>query len=375
MKKPFRSALLSLLLAGAFAPLVTSPARAMEIEVTGAVDMGFLYERNSGSSAASGSTFSLASDLASDGILAIMGKESLGNGFGLSFNLENGFSADDGVLLGGGSYLFGREARVTLETPLANFTFGRLGTLASGAGADIFVVNADVTEGGYANYIGTTDFWWIRRRTDNVVSVESAEIAGVKLYAQYSFATRGEELNGNVRRNERYAGVGATCKRGPLTLVAVVDSVLYAHEGAEAPDDSLALSFGGNWNVGPWAFYAGFQVGRNERLDLEALSGIAPLWTDGVAYVDGWNVHTGLAFEASTAGTVQLSLHYGDFENSSGARLDSNKWGAGAMYLHELSKRTTLYTGAGFQQFRAETDGLTSRLKSVDVALGLQIEF
>ena len=75
----------------------------------------------------------LNSGISTPSMWGIKGTEELGGGYSVSFQLESGFEADSGALNDAGR-LFGREARLTLETPFGEFSFGRMGALSSSNG-------------------------------------------------------------------------------------------------------------------------------------------------------------------------------------------------------------------------------------------------
>ncbi|MDO5532510.1 porin [Sutterella sp.] len=354
------------------AAFVSGAAAAADVEVYGVVDTGLVYSRTTGNHIEKSDTFSMDTGVNAGSRFGLRGSEDLGNGYAVSFKLENGFGSDDGTLKQG-SRLFGREARVSLETPYANVSFGRMGALTSGCGTyDIFMAGADSMDGGYANYIGV-NYWFQRDRYDNMVTIDSAEFAGAKLYAQYSFANDvvGENGEGsNAREATRYVAGGATYNIGDLSLVAVVDSVMYKHTALVQPNDSLAVSLGGSYKIDFATVFVGFQWGQYEKLDLSSL-----LDVDGAfGYFDGYNVHVGANFDLP-CGVLSTSVYYGDYEASSDSNIDAEKWGVGLMHNYPLSKRTTIYTGVGYQQSELSGYSYSYRVKGLDATVGLTHKF
>ncbi|MDO5532512.1 porin [Sutterella sp.] len=353
-------------------------AHAADVEVYGIVDTGLVYERLTGTLLPQSNTFSMESGVNSGSRFGLRGSEDLGNGFAVSFRLENGFGSDDGTLKQSSddtTRLFGREARVTLETPYGSVSFGRMGALTSGCGTfDIFQAEADVMDGGYANHIGT-QVWFERDRYDNLVTLESPVFAGVKLYAQYSFATDGQEQAGNERKQDRYAALGATWTVGDLSLVGVVDSVLYEHDAEDyiiKRRDAVAVSVGANYALDPVTVFAGAQWGRFNK---SSHIGIVDASDDSFMIVDGWNFAAGARFDLP-CGSLETSVFYDDLKGSYSPVMKLEKWGVGVMHSYPLSKRTVVYTGVGYQQHRFEnTPAYVYRMKAIDATVGLKHSF
>ena len=131
-----KKTLLALALFGA----VAGTASAASVTLYGTVDVGFgmtsvAGDHNARYEAAdmNDTTFTLDSGNNSASKFGLKGVEELGNGMVVGFQLENGFSADDGKL-GNGGRLFGRESRLFLQTDFGTLSFGRMGTLVSDNG-------------------------------------------------------------------------------------------------------------------------------------------------------------------------------------------------------------------------------------------------
>ena len=308
----------------------------------------------------------------------LKGSEDLGDGYSVSFQLENGFDSDTGAMnqtmtVGEKktNRMFGREARLSLNTPYGTASFGRMGALTSGAGTyDIFMAGADALDGGNSSYIAT-GYWFDRSRYDNMITLVTPEANGFTGYAQYSFADKGAE-NASVRNNQRYAALGLTFKNGPVEAVVVYDTILRTRPEEDAFGDAKAVSFGVNYDFGVTKAFFGAQYGKNETLDLSTI-----LNDDNAeANVKGYNLHIGAATPLS-CGTLTVSAYYGDYEEVGNNNVTAKKYGIGLMHEYPLSKRTTFYTGAGFAQFDVKNDAndTAARQKGVNVTLGLNHKF
>ena len=366
------------LLAVAVASAFASTAFAANVTVYGAVDTGLVYTHQSFGGAiptnADVKKFSMDSGVLGSSKFGFKGTEDLGDGYSVSFQLENGFKADTGALGGADdNKLFDREARLSLNTPYGTVSFGRMGALTSGLGSyDVFQAAGDAMDGGYSDYIGT-GYWFDRSRYDNMITLVTPEANGFTGYAQYSFQTTGTE-DASVRNNQRYAALGLTFKNGPVEAVVVYDTILRKRADEDKDGDAKAVSFGLNYDFGVTKAFFGAQYGKNEALSVEALSGE----DDAKINVKGYNLHIGAATPLP-CGTLTVSAYYGDYEMVGNNEVTAKKYGIGLMHEYPLSKRTTFYTGAGFAQFdveyEPESGKVAARQKGVNVTLGLNHKF
>lgn len=104
--------MIALAVAGAFA----GSAFAANVDVYGVVDTGLVYTQTEvggklSSATADSHKFSMDSGVNAGNRFGLRGTEDLGDGYSVSFKLENGFASDTGVL-GQDGQLFGREASV-----------------------------------------------------------------------------------------------------------------------------------------------------------------------------------------------------------------------------------------------------------------------
>ena len=381
-KIPMKKQLLAVAVASAFA----TTAFAANVTVYGTVDTGLVYNNTSfggaGPTNADVNKFSMDSGVLSGSKFGFKGSEDLGNGYSVSFQLENGFDSDTGKfgqsMSDGSNRMFGREARLSLNTPYGTVSFGRMGALTSGAGSyDIFQAIGDSLDGGNSDYIGT-GYWFDRTRYDNMITLVTPEANGFQGYAQYSFQQEGAE-KANERANTRYAALGLTYKTGALEAVVVADTVLRTSAAEKAYSDAQAFSFGVNYDFGVTKAFFGAQYGNHEKISFDFSYDQSvtdtPDIVDGYTdYFKGYNLHIGAATPLP-CGTLTVSAYYGDYEAEDDNSLTAKKYGIGLMHEYALSKRTTFYTGAGFAQTELKGDDEAARIKGVNVTLGLNHKF
>ena len=377
--------MIALAVAGAFA----GSAFAANVDVYGVVDTGLLYSKTEFGGAliddgvSDESSFSMKGGAHSTSRFGLKGTEELGDGYSVEFKLENGFDSDTGAL-GNSGRLFGREARLSLNTPYGTISFGRMGALTSGAGTyDIFQANGDAMDGGYCDYIGSSN-WFSRDRYDNTITLVTPEANGFTGYAQYSFKANGSE-EAQVRRNDRYAALGLTYSAGPVNFVVVADTILkatdtkndsgvWAKAADEDFDDAKAISFGINYDFGVTKAFFGAQYGKNELIGSDA---DVKEWASVLRF-DGYNLSLG-AVTPLPCGTLEAKVYYGDYEHSKTSDLTAKVYGVALMHTYPLSKRTSFYTGAGYTQadvkVEAGDENYAARVKGFDFTLGLTHTF
>lgn len=110
-------------------------AGAATVDVYGAVDTGLHYVK-----ADSGDTsVTMDSGISKGSRVGLIGSEDLGGGYKIVFNLETGFSLDDGSFDNTKNRLFNRNAYLGVASPYGEVRFGRQGALGSGVNGSIFL--------------------------------------------------------------------------------------------------------------------------------------------------------------------------------------------------------------------------------------------
>ena len=347
----FKKTLLALATLGAF----TGSAVAADVQLYGVLDQGFAYKKADttvGNDKTKDHSFEQVSGYNAPSRFGLVGSEDLGNGLKLGFKLENSFNGDDGTL-GQGGRLFGRESSVTVSGDFGAVSVGRMGGVASSAGTyDLVYATADAFDGGDNAVLGLT----ASSRYDNVVTYQSPKFAGVQGTVQYSFkgdsSAAGRE---GAASADRYASFALTGDFGPLQAVTAFELQNYASNngktGAEfvsyGDQTGKAFYLGGNYDLGVAKLFVLTQYFQDQK---------------GLTYLDtkdataekgfkGYGLHVGTQF-ATLAGNVTAGLYYVDAtaENKTVADRDTDYVGTSVRYTYALSKRTTLYTGAGYAQ-------------------------
>ena len=347
---------------GAFA----GSALAADVTLYGLVDLGLDYQHVDSDvpNSDAANTLKLRSGTNSGSRFGLKGVEQLGNGYSIGFVLENGFNADDGTL-GSDGRLFDREASLQFKGPFGTLAAGRQGQLANSVGTFGLLGVVSPFSTGWGDAIGpkfvtggTFD------KFDNTVTYATPTFAGLTVYAQYSFDTNtkagvtaaannhGVEGQSSV---DRYYALGAKYVNGGLTLVGVVDSINYASYSKQFDekdiDDSLTVSLGGNYDFGvvkPYLFGQYFKNTKTfgvKNVQNNVIKGGYDF--SGLGGAKGYGLTAGVDVPAF-GGTAKALVGYGTAEAENDSDLDVSRWTVAVGYQYNLSKRTSVYTGASY---------------------------
>ena len=325
---------------------VFAGANAADVTFYGIIDYGMYMNHTDVKTATKDvdyDTVELNSGINAGPLFGLVGEEDLGNGYKVSFKLENGFNADDGTL--NENRLFNREASLTVAADWGSLAFGRMGGVGSSYGTyDLTFAIGDSFDGGDSAIFGMVTSY----RRDNMVTYQSPKVAGLQATAQYSFKMDNSEGGDEGHDNaDRYAGFALTGDFGKLQTVFSYEQDMLATNTQR--DDAKIVSLGGNYNFDLFTLYAMGQYfeGANRFVpgNIEKAIGDYKLILNGEAY------HLGAATVLPN-GYLQGALYYMDAEIDQ-TNDDYEYMGATVRYTHNLSQRTSLYVGVGY----AETDG------------------
>ena len=366
----FKKTLAAAAILGAFA----GSAFAADVTLYGVIDTGFNYTHVDQTSAADTDTFQMASGQNSAPRFGLKGTEDLGNGLKVGFNLENSFNSDDGALAKGGR-LFHRESLVWVSGAFGEISFGRMGALDSGAGRyNQMGGAAHALSTGWDNIAKTSlVFKGQGDRMDNTVTYQTPKFGGVSVLAQYSFKKDNvadtDGVEGESSSN-RYYAVGVKGDFGALSSALVVSSnnvTSWDSKGNKSTydgDDPLAVSARVSYDFGfikpmlAAQYYDGDTTSNN---------------------VKGYGVTVG-AIAPVLGGKLKATVGYGDYDYNYAKDAAENKdtytaYTFGLGYEYSLSKRTMVYTAAGYSEqkdeYKASAQKADQKTKTTEVMLGL----
>lgn len=342
---------------GAFA----GSALAADVQLYGIVDEGLAYSHVDLDGAADATdSFSMNSGMQSGSRFGFKGTEDLGNGLTVGFVLENGFSADTGA---DNDTFFDREASLFIQGGFGKLAFGKIGSINCGTSswAQIGVLSAFGTSnwGGYSNQIGSTAS--TGGVMDNTIAYQTPTFAGFTVYAQYSMGDDGSKNTIKGVENEssidRYYAIGAKYSNGPLNAYIAVDSVNYrTWDLTTGPvddiDDSLTVTFGGNYDFGVAQVFFGAQY-FDEVKTFGSLVGSDDLGNVFADKIKGYGLNLSANFPVA-GGKIMAGLGFVDAEAADSQKEfdgdEFQRYIVSVGYDYPFSKRTDAYVVASYMQ-------------------------
>ncbi len=350
----FKKTLAAVAVLGAFA----GSAFAADVTLYGVVDLGLNWTRVDNGTATD--TFSMASGQNSGSRIGFKGVEDLGNGYKVGFNLENAFNADDGSLDKKGRF-FHRESLLFVQTPFGEFSAGRTGGLDAGTGRYNLMGSGALAMGTGLDNVAKTSKIFLAQgdRMDNTLTYKSPNFAGFNVYAQASLKKDNTDKTEGATEGssdaDRYYAVAVSYKAAGLGAGLVVSETDWSCLAvSDADDDQFVVSGYVNYDFGmvkPMVAVQYFDQGK------ESLN-------------KGYGVVAG-ATAPLAGGLAKVQVGYNDYENVKVSANDGNNWLVGATYEYPLSKRTKVYTAAGYTQEKSTTAGVESKTKTTEVMAGL----
>ena len=369
----FKKSLIAVAVLGATAFSV----QAADVTMYGKVDLGLQYKTSEvtvgDKTMVDEDTFSMENGRNSASRFGIKGSEDLGNGMKVSFQLENGFKADSGEFKTEGK-LFDRQATVALSSDFGTLTMGRVGGVGSGAGFDLVYGYGDAFDGGSGDVLGLLQ----SARYDNMVTYQTPKFAGLQATVQYSFNEDSVEETAREGSSavNRYSSAALTGDFGALQTVLAYEFQNYKSFGAAAEhDDGQIVYLGGNYDCGfaktfvMGQYFKGIKAGQLTAITEDDADHVDSASSDGVK---GYGVHLGTIVPVA-GGDLTVAAYFTDFAVEYADHDDDAKsYAFGAKYEYYLSKRTSVYTGAGFAQVKYDDEGSD---KTTQAYLGLTHRF
>lgn len=378
---------------GAFA----GTALAADVTLYGKIDGGLNYTHKSVESqdettghvsSSNSNDFSARSSQNSGSRFGLKGTEQIADGLTVGFQLENGFSVDDGKM-GQGSRLFGREARLYVQTNFGEFGFGRMGGLDSGIGSYDLISDVSPFGTGWGDATAQMDnyFKGLSSRYDNMITYKSPEFAGLTVVAQASLkeATDADGKEGS-HLADRYYAIGMGADYGALTGALTFSMQDYAgiagrlQGDGDTPigddyndDDGYAVTGFVAYDFGVTKVSLGAQYFDNVNQSRGGIKG--EITADGWDYGEvamgatGYGVILG-ALTPIGAGQLFTAVGYSDYEQSklfadekaaNADKADTTSYGIGIGYQYPLSKRTYVYTAASWNRETVNEGGVNDK--------------
>ena len=378
----FKKSLAAVAVLGAFA----GSALAADVQLYGVVDLGLNWTQTDDGVTKTDS-FSMASGQNSGSRFGLKGTEDLGNGYKVGFNLENSFKADDGAL-DKGSRLFHRESLLFVQTPFGEISAGRTGALDAGTGRYNLMGSGATAIGTGWDKVGCSSdvLLGTGSRMDNTLTFKSPNMAGFTVLAQASLKkdntskTDGEEGSSDA---ERYYGLGVTYGVGAFNTGLVVSQADYGRAAVNGnnpqnDDDMLTVSGFVNYDFGMIKpmFAAQYWDGGK---DYDGAASVNITSADQKNYATkGYGLVVG-ATAPVVGGTLKVTAGWNDyetlFETAQEGNGEGNNFMVGVGYEYPLSKRTFVYTAAGYSEKKVEWKTEEDKTKTSEVMFGMVHKF
>lgn len=366
---------------GAFA----GSALAADVQLYGLVDLGLNWTQVDNGKTTTDS-FGMGSGQNSGSRFGLKGTEDLGNGYKVGFNLENSFKADDGAF-DKGSRLFHRESILFVQTPYGELSAGRTGGLDSGVGRYGHMGSGATAIGTGWDKVGCSSdvLLGTGSRMDNTLTFKSPNMAGFTVLAQASLKkdntskTDGEEGSSDA---ERYYGLGVTYGVGAFNTGLVVSQADYGRAAVNGnnpqnDDDMLTVSGFVNYDFGMIKpmFAAQYWDGGKDYDGAASVN----ITSDKKNYATkGYGLVVG-ATAPVVGGTLKVTAGWNDyetlFETAQDGNGEGNNFMVGVGYEYPLSKRTFVYTAAGYSEKKVEWKTEEDKTKTSEVMFGMVHKF
>ncbi len=275
----------------------------------------------------------------------VRGSEDLGGGLKATFQLEAGFSADTGVAAGG----FNRTSKVGLSGGFGSIEMGRQYTqmyqLVDGFDAQ-GTSTFSATNALFGNSLEPSVRW------NNSIVYTSPTVGGFTAAAQYAFGEDGT----STTSASRGVGLSAGYASGAIAVKGVYESVKSV---GPAPTTAKSSGLAASYDFGVVKVVAQLV---NQK--------------DGLANgVKDQGTVLGVAVPVGSSGIVNVG--YGREKTKfTASGLDSSKASSfGVEYLHNLSKRTTVYAGLTSVKVTELDTAVETYSKSRVYGLGIRHKF
>jgi predicted porin len=361
--------ILATALLGAFA----ASAMAADVTLYGIIDEGVVFSSVKTGSAKRVNNFTLESGTESGSRWGLRAVEDLGNGFKVGFNLESGFTADNGVSAQGGR-LFGRESLIYVTSPYGEIGLGRTGGAGAAGVAGRYARAGMLTAFGpaWSKYTSmvTSAIGENAPRMDNSVTYQTPLFAGFQAAIQYSFKMddvkgAGEEGHASA---DRFYGASLTYKNGPFAALLSSSSKNKASSGNKV-DDSFEVTLGGSYDFGVAKVYLSGQYYDDfDKAGFQTMPAAAPATLKGYGVLLSASAPLG-------GGRLIGGMNWMDAESASDSGADKDKdfkrLGASLGYTYPFSKRTDLWSILGVGQDKVKASE-TTKVKYYKVGVGIR---
>jgi len=297
----------------------------------------------------------------------LKGSEALGNNLKAIFQLENGYSIDNGTMNSSGT-IFNRQAYVGLAGDFGAIKLGRQYT----EGFNLFGDFDPLTIGNYT--ANAWPFFLTQFRANNVVSYSGA-FSGLNVGASYGFG----EVAGSMTKSQ-YWGTRASYDMGPFSVGGVYQDI-------RDPNGNKQQMWGlaGKYGIGPAKLFLGYVGGRDNTgvIDTNFMNQASSVTTAPVPAAIRANAantprkdalgYFGVTYQVSPA-LALTGVFYGDHvKDKNGVSSSGNRYTGVLLAEYSLSKRTQVYGTVDYNKVTgAVQTELPGRNNQTGIAAGIR---
>jgi len=380
------------------AALLAGSALAANVDLYGVVNTGFAYTNTRSvedGAVTKSKSFSMESGSWSGSRWGLRGSEDLGNGYKVGFVLESGFNSDSGTQ--GQGRLFGRESTLYVSGGFGTVYAGRMGSMISDVGSVGWYSGMASPFGtGVGDTEGHAAVMSVKARVDNAIAYMSPRFGGLQFSVQYAMGDGGTE---NKSGNDRYWAIGADYQAGNLEIGALIDytnkrsTLLSSTEKESSVEsinrddiaDAVTFNLAANYDCGFAKSFIAFQyfkdVSQLHWHDLDSYYGRDETTNKinedrRLDTLKGFGVNLGVDVPAF-GGDFLASVGYGDgdLRNAKKKIGDFKVYSALVGYEYPFSKRTYVYTSAGYTYEKNKKDSGVKKDKTFQALAGLVHKF
>ena len=345
-------------------------AQASEVQLYGAVATGLYYQKTEGAEQA---TVAMAQykQTPTDSHFGLKGREDLGNGWYVGFQVESGWSLDSGSLFAENT-LFNRVARLYMGNETVEVSAGRMSTFtcASEPYSVFRKLRANMTGSGLPG-MAPALMVYNAGELENVVAFATTVKEGFFLQGLYSNGSNKTESTYDWSDRNHVGQMAFGWTGGQLRVGSVLSWELPDQTAKDVvrKKATKGIHLVGSYDFGPAAVSAIFYKGWNDWR-IGGAPDMAQILKTGSG-VNNMNV-TSEGMD-TTVGFVSVGMPKGAHYFSAGLGLVDARWKgvstgmtetkgmatlASVMYYYNLSKRTQLYTGASYSNGTDLLDGV-----------------
>lgn len=335
-----KKSLLAVAVLGAMSGAAFAQVAPNNITLYGIADVGFQTTKTDNGTTSSRVT-GINSGIQSGSRWGFRGSEDLGGGLKANFNLEAGYTIDNGNVANGAT-MFGRAAWAGLSGGFGEIRMGRMTIFSSSV-----AYNADPFGGGFGQAVWGLSQAGATKRNDNTITYLTPNMSGLQGAVYYSFGEVASPVPANTAKNN-WLGLGVTYAAGPLFLGLAYDSV---DTSTNTNRDEKWLNLAASYNFGIATVRFGY-------VDEERANRV-----DRTGFVLGANVPL-------AGGQVMASYQDGEDKQTGVATIDYTRYAIG--YTYPLSRRTNVYTAYANQK---DKQSGAATIKRNQFSLGIRHTF